>query len=298
MAKHIKERSVHPLRTVLQSVFSFLLGLFLALLSVCTVGYAGSDRAYVIGQVTPAVAEQALGEMREALDALTIPSGLPENFFADKLNVELVESSLTRVVTAAYDGADTVPVDQAQLKQLFYDEFQEYLRANPVVLEATEEALLFLADTCTNAILPYLNPLLMREAATVLGMVHPPLQWGCVALAVLAVLAAALLLGISKTGMQRVAYIEIAVAMAGLLLFPLPAYALRTGLVQRVGLLSPSQHTFVTRYLEALLTRCTAVGLACFAVALLLTLGLLIGLWVRRIRAKKAAVHADERDDG
>ena len=271
MAKHEKRTESDGLRTVLQFILSFLLGLTL---TACLLGLAAlpsTSESYLKKQVDSEFLEQSLEAAREKLISLAIPSGLPENFFQDKLDTETFRSSLLSVIEQSY-AQKSVVIDTDSLRQTLDGYFREYLAAQTGedALEATEDGIAYLVDSCVETLTPFLNPLLIREITGIMGKVHTPVIIATVGCAALSILIAVFLLSISKTATQKLAYPRLSLLMSALLLIPIPAYLLATNEVKRIGILSKPLHTFVSQFIESLLIHCLIAGGAILLLFLIL----------------------------
>ena len=213
----------------------------------------------------------AFESLKEELSNLTIPSGLPEDFFEDKLDKNLFFSRVEKGFAANAKGA-ALPYSDDEIKEEFYNLAYDFaLTQNRVVSDEAKVSLSGFADECAAVYLRYSNP---SSVKTVLSFMTPLAKPILVALsASFAVTAAALFLLIRLCrGRDLLKHLFFSFGGASLLLGVFPLLLLITGEIKRISLTSKSLHALAVSFIEGGLV----LMLICAALMLILTIIFLI----------------------
>lgn len=94
-------------------------------------------------------------EIAESLQSLTIPSGLPEDFFDDKIHTEYIEKTLNECIEAAVNRK-TYDMPTPEIEELIFNDLKTYANEKGIEIdEKTEESLRHTASVCSKYYINY-----------------------------------------------------------------------------------------------------------------------------------------------
>lgn len=194
----------------------------------------------------------AYDSLKQELSNLTIPSGLPSDFFEDKLNKSLFCDRVRESFAADVTGVPT-PYSAEEVKDEFYKLAYDFaLTQNRVVSDEAKVSLSGFADECTTVYLRYSNP---SSVKTVLSFTSPLAKPLLIALCgALIITAAALFLLIRLChGRDLLKHLYFSFGGASLLLGVFPLLLLVTGEIKRISLTAKALHALAVSYIEGAL---------------------------------------------
>ena len=248
------------LRKITASVCSFGSAVVLALsILLLLLGIVFSRSYFSLltgGDYKGEVEKEVLGE----LESYAIPGGLPQDFFNEKLDRELLRLDVDRAVTAAFRGES---VGFESFKAAAGKSILDYAKENEITVEAgedsTEENISRLVDHCVSAYKKFVNSEIIKLSGAFSRFLYPGI-WVWV-LAIAAV-AGGLIFATLKIG--GIAYLRMALGGAGLMLALFPAYMLIFRNVSGLGISSASMYALATGIIYSLL-----ISMLVFAAVLL-----------------------------
>lgn len=198
-------------------------------------------------------------EISDSLKSVAIPSGLPEDFFNDKIKSEYIDRIINESIEAAINKQDyTMPLDE--LEQLIYADIVAY--ANEHGTELDEDATQMLKNTAELAATYYKNYTynIYYRALKHIGGIYKKLA---LASAVLIVVLVVMIYLLNKK--QELCY---SLCGGGVMLL-LPLIFIFNGSAYKWGIVSKGLLTFVNSYITTVLVLIILFGVISLTVGIL-----------------------------
>jgi len=216
-----------------------------------------------------------LAEMTEDLNDLSIPAGLPSDFFDEKLNdAELneFENLLTLKLTSVIKGKQ-FKVDVDAIKSKFQGYVDEYASEHFGLADTvSSKAVTQFINECTTTYLEYLNPTVFQFLFNNFAKLGKIVVIAAIALSII-VLAVFILLFKLCSNKNFCKYMFLTLSSGGLILGAVPSYLLLTDELSKIGITQKSLHSFIYRFSSDLLTMLViAAGILVFLSLIFLVL--------------------------
>ncbi len=261
------------LKRVLGSVAAFITAvlLFLSALALTFFAVSGRDFLHYTVDSTDYI-PSAAAELQESLNAIAGPSGLPENFFAGKIDAELLRDMNRECIDGQYSGAG-YSYDTSALHKSYVDYFTEYASGDNIANSdvVNSDAIHSLATDCVNSYSASAVNIIFEYLPLYCGKLHKYALLGGAALLAVAIGGLVYLTKIERKTKGN-SYIYFALCSAGIMSAALPAYALLSRTVERLGIHPLSSLNFVVGYAHSAFYIMIAAGAVLIAIALLLKL--------------------------
>lgn len=270
----IKDSSL--LRNLLSTSISFIQCLLVALLAACVVVCFALTPKFAVKNIKSSnYSSFALAEMTEDLNDLSIPAGLPSDFFDEKLNdAELneFENLLTLKLTSVIKGKQ-FKVDVDAIKSKFQGYVDEYASEHFGLADTvSSKAVTQFINECTTTYLEYLNPTVFQFLFNNFAKLGKIVVIAAIALSII-VLAVFILLFKLCSNKNFCKYMFLTLSSGGLILGAVPSYLLLTDELSKIGITQKSLHSFIYRFSSDLLTMLViAAGILVFLSLIFLVL--------------------------
>lgn len=213
-------------------------------------------------------ADLAHGEIKERLESYAVPGGLPDDFFADGPDRELLKRDIDRAVESAYAGT---AFTAEEFVLALTDRVEEYAADTGIDTEneTAKTAVSQLMSHFETAYSTYVNSSAVRLFARGFNMIFPR---GIVAGAVAAVLACALMWVVHRINpLDDEVYFSGFLGGTAFMLAFLPAAVLVSGRVAKLGITSGCTYAVVSGVLYMLLFSLLAAAVLFAAAAVIRT---------------------------
>ncbi len=254
------------LRRCIVTVTEFLLALLLfASLLLATASAVVSTPYFTKVAEASHYGDLAFESLKSELADLTIPSGLPIDFFEGKLDKELFKNRVASSFAAA-GGANALSYSRDEIKEEFYKTALDFaLTQNRVVSDQAKESLKGFADECSLRYLKYSNPSSVKLVLSYTAPLGKPLLIAF-AVTIVITLSALFLLIMLCRGRDLLKHLFFSFGAASLIAGVLPLILLISQEIKRISLTSPALHSLAVSYIEGALIL-MAVGAAIFLLA-------------------------------
>lgn len=282
----IKDSSL--LRNLLSASISFIQCLLIALLAACVVVCFALTPKFAVKNIKSSnYGSFAVKEMTEDLNDLSIPAGLPSDFFDEKLNeAELneFENLLTLKLTSVIKGKQ-FKVDVDAIKAKFKGYVDEYVSEHLALADTvSSKAVTQFINECTTTYLEYLNPTVFQFVFNNFSKMEKIVLIAIIVLFII-ILAVFILLFKLCNNKDFCKYMFLTLSSGGLILGAIPSYLLLTDELSKIGITQKSLHSFIYSFSSDLLTLLVAAS----GILVFLSLIFLV-LEIRGSAAKNSAV--------
>lgn len=226
------------------SLFAFSIALSLALISSQGyIDYVEKESKY---------AALSFEQLKVRLSDLTIPSGLPTDFFDSRLQFQLYEERSKNYFDTVARSAPLSFSKEDVIKE-FYTLAHDYaLTQNRVISDEAKISLQGFAEECSDVYMNFVSPSSVRYVLTVLPSLKSPALYGSVVTAILTLGAAVLLFFLCRNR-DAAKHFYFAFSAAALMSGSVPAFLLITREVERVSISSASLHSLTVCFVEGVL---------------------------------------------
>ncbi len=246
--------------SVITAVFIFLFGVSSALGILTSKGYIKHTV-----KATDYINISA-DELRETLVSLAIPSGLPENFFADKIDYDLLKELNNNCIDNAYNGSFSVETQNVKEKLLSI--FWEYAESGALASDVavTDESLEYLADLCTEKHEKTVASSLFKYLAFYSAKINRFTPFAIIGAFIMSALGVLFLIKLGKAANEK-RFIYFSLCGGGIMLFAVPFILLVGGFIKKVSIASRSMHLFVVAFINNILLFLIILGIILIAVS-------------------------------
>ena len=241
--------SKENLTRAVAAVLAFILciGLFLTAISASLMIAARKDFATYSAKNSN-YTRLAVDEMREKLNNLAIPSGLPENFFDSRIDYARFDKTFFAAFAKVIDRKTDYSIDVTGFAKEISTDVTDYSIENLGELSSDAvEAIDAFATECATIYLTYVNPSLVNYVYSLLGTVFKYAAFANIGSIILSFVAGFLLSRLGNSGTLKKYYFASGVG-AALTCGVIPALLLITGEVSRLAIISPSLHALLTGF--------------------------------------------------
>ena len=261
----------------LRTIFSVLLSFFICLglfgAAICADLLWVSNPKFAISALEESnYSNYAVEQLTEELNDLSVPSGLPEDFFTGKIDSQEFHNLFLTVAENTVTANTSYKLDLKAFNTQVLNMVVDYSK-NEVgdYSENVDKDIVRFANECENVYLSYINPSLLSYVLTLLNSSRKYVNIALVISAAFILICGVVLFKLNRIG-GFIKYCFTAFGGATLAVGVLPAYLLATNEVARISISSKSLYaattTFVQQCLWVLLV--SAIILAAVAFILLI----------------------------
>jgi len=137
------------MKKIVNILLSFAMAFTIFMLGICITASTIISEPFLNGVIKISdYVKKVEPEIADSLQSLTIPIGLPDDFFDDKVHTEYVEKTLKECIDAAVNRK-TYDMPTAEIEELIVKDLKAYAKENGIeVDEKTEESLKHTASVC------------------------------------------------------------------------------------------------------------------------------------------------------
>ncbi len=264
------------INSVIKIIIALITAFFIFLFSLSVVGTVLTSKQYILYCVSSSdYLKNSLPILKEELSALTIPSGLSENFFDDKIDSEALYNINCEYINSCYDKGvwDITPSGLKQaLKQDLVDSFKEYANSGALAssVNVNDTSLGYLADKCVALYARISTHGIFRHVSLFASKVHKYLPFAIIFTFALSILGIIFLVILSKGTKKD--HLYFALCGAGCMSSILPIILLITGYFGNLAISSRAMRILIATYFNNALIALTVFGLILIAVAIIILL--------------------------
>ncbi len=243
---YIIRRGLSAAVSFIVSVFAALSVLCVVLLSVCSESFVG----YIIKQSN--YLEHSYRALQTHLSDLTIPSGLPEDFFESRIDRAIYESRALEAVSCNIEKTEPSFTGE-ELKNEFYTLAYGYaVEHNYAIGDDSYESLWGFAEECCDSYIKYVNPSSVKYVLGYFGMIKNYSFYALAVAATLTLISSVLLYFLTR-GRDFKKHLIFALSADVLFFTLLPFILLISGEIRKVALTSKALYYLTVTYVEGLL---------------------------------------------
>lgn len=250
----MKEKNKSILKSVIAIIIAFIITFALACLNICITGKAITNSNFARKIVVKSdYVNNATSEIKEGLSDLAIPSGLPSDFFDNKVTTTLVSDLVLSSIDYHFISNAQKP-DFSYIKETLEKDITDYANENFVSIDQdTKSAIKTLTDECYKVYLRYCNPELIEVLGNTVKLLSKVVNLGIIASSVLFVLA---LLFIYRLVSLKsfFFYSFVSFMSAGLLTGIIPLLLLITNKISQIAILSKTLYSFLCSFVNSSLS--------------------------------------------
>ena len=244
----------NKLRSIISYIVAIITAMFIFLFGVSGALGILTSKIYIKGTVKRAdYINISASELKETLISLAIPSGLPENFFDDKIDYDLLAELNNNCIDNAYDKS-SFSVDTAKVKEKHLNIFKAYANSGALAsdIAVTDESLEYLADLCTEKYEKLVANSLFKYLAFYSAKFNRFTPFAIIGTLIFAALGILFLVKLSKA-MDEKKYLYFSLCGGGAMLGIVPAILLIGGFVKKISIASRSMHLFIIAFVNNIL---------------------------------------------
>ncbi len=248
---------------ILSSVVAFVLSVLIALSLLSGVLATATTKEYILYMVNASgYNEKSVSHLQTKLGDLAIPSGLPEDFFDDKINVDTLKK-LTRDCIEANFAGDSFTPDTASLKAEIILSFKQYAKENELIDASaiTDESLDYLASSCVQEYINISCTPVFRLLALYCGRINKYIWYAFTGILSISVIGFFSLHKISKSTEKSRYFKYFSLCAGGIMISVLPAVILSGRYVQKIGIGEEFVRAFISRFTDTALIGCLVLGI-------------------------------------
>ena len=251
----------NKLRTIISYVVSIITAMFVFLFGVSSALGVATSKQYIKFTVkTAEFINISADELKEDFISLAIPSGLPENFFNDKIYRDLLGEVNNNCIDNAYDKG-SFAVDTTKVKEKYLNNFWTYAESGALASDVavTDESLEYLANLCTEKYEKTAGNSIFKYLSFYSAKINRLMPFAVVGLLVLSVFGALFVLKLGKfTNDKRFIYFSL--CGGGAMLSIIPTILLIGGYVKKISIASRSMHLFIIAFVNNILILLVILG--------------------------------------
>ncbi len=261
------------LRTVINYTVAVITAMFIFLFCVCAALSVATSKGYINFTVKFTKYNQlSAEELKEGLISLAIPSGLPENYFDDKVDTATLEKLNKECIDNAYNSGK-FSVETADLKEKLIKWFKDYAASGALAsdIDVTDESLSYLADLCAEKYEKTAANSVFMYLAFYASKLNGFLLFGTLGTFLLSALGVFFTVKLNKSNGNR-RFLYFSLCGGGLMAGLIPAIMLIGEFIQKVSISSRSMHLFVSAYVNNILLFLLILGLMLFGISVFILL--------------------------
>lgn len=267
------DKNKEILRAVINYTTAVITAMFIFLFCVCSDLSLATSKAYIKFTVkSTRYNELSAEELKDGLISLAIPSGLPENYFNDKVDVTALENLNKECIDNAYD-AGKFSIETADLKEKFIKEFKDYAASGALAsdVDVTDDSLSYLADLCVEKYERTAANSVFKYLAFYSSKLNKYLLLGTLGTLFVSILGLIFVIRLNKnTGNRNFLYFSL--CGGGLMAGLIPAIILIGGFVRKISIASRSMHLFISNFVNNILLLLFIAGLLIIGVSVFVLL--------------------------
>ena len=211
-------------------------------------------------------------ELKESMISLAIPSGLPENFFDDKINTEALKNLNAASIDNAYDNGK-FSVDTKGIKEYHVALFNTYATSGALAsdVDVTEESIGYLAELCTEKYEKTAANSVFKYLAFYSAKINRLAPFGIIGIGVFAALCILFMLKLSKAQNDK-SFLYYSICGGGIMTALAPITILIGKFVNKISISSRAMHTFLTAFVNNILIIMAVLGAIIILVAVFVLL--------------------------
>ncbi len=245
----MNEKNKQIAKSVIAILVAFILTFALACLNICLSAKIISSANFIKGVTEKSkYADKAAIEIKEALSDLAIPSGLPEDFFDDKVSQSQVAELFNSAIAQSFQGG--AKPDFSSIKETLSKDINDYANENFVsISKETQTAIKTLTEECCNIYIRYCSPSILQFLGQIIKTLSKVIIVGIAASALLVVVALVFILRLVDRK-NFLFYSFSSFLGAGLLSGIIPLVLLITNKISHVAILSKSIYGFLCSFVN------------------------------------------------
>ena len=260
-------------RTILKSVINYTASIVTALLCflLCVAIAFGvlTSKWYIKSTVKSSkYISGAATELKEDMISLAIPSGLPENFFNDKISTDLLLDLNNQIINNAY-GSANFKTDITAVKAYHIALFKEYASSAELdnELEVSEEGLNYLSDLCAEKYKKMGANSVFKYLSLYAGKLNAYMPFAIIGLIAVNAFCFMFLIKLGKAERDK-RFIYFSLCGAGIMTLALPLFVILGGYVKKISISSRAMHQFIMSYVNNILTLLVILGVILIALSI------------------------------
>ncbi len=268
------------IKKIINTAIAFITALFILLSAFSGAAAILTSKPYILYTVgSTKYLQNAEQVLKDGLSSLAIPSGLPEDFFDDKINTEKLYSINREFMISCYDtGAAKINTDD--LKQELINTFKDYAASGAVAstVDIDDDALSYLANKCVEQYMTVGANSIFRYICIYASKANRYTIYALIFIIIFSVLGILFLIKLSGDGDKK--YLYFSLCGGGCMSAILPLILLIGRFIGRLNIPSKAMRTFISAYLNNALIILSVFGLLLIAVSIFI-------LWRERHSAPK-----------
>lgn len=248
MENSLSSKKDSVLRSITCISVSFVQCVLISVLAICICVSVGLTPKFTISKISSSnYADLAFNEMTQDLNDLSIPAGLPDNFFDNKLDKSEFKQLLISKVSATIKG-DEFKVDIDPLKAEIRKHIEAYITDTLSTIDVVWDASLTqFTNECCTIYLQYLSPSVFSLIFSNFAKIFSVLQIVSIILGVI-ILGLFVFLFMISSYRNFFKFSFSAFAGSGLICMVVPLYLLLTDEISRIGIASNSLYSFIRTF--------------------------------------------------
>ncbi len=241
-------------RAIINYTVSVITAMFIFLFFACAALSLATNKGYINFTVKSAkYNELSAEELNDGLISLAIPSGLPENYFDDKVDTAALEKLNKECIDNAYDFGK-FSVDTADLKEKLIKQFKDYAASGALAsdVDVTNESLSYLADLCVEKYEKAAANSVFKYLAFYAAKLNKYVLLATLAMLLISALGLIFVVKLNKNNGNR-RFLYFSLCGGGLMAGLIPAIILIGGFVRKISIASRSMHLFVSGFVNNIL---------------------------------------------
>lgn len=241
------------LRRTISTFVCLVLCLSLFLLTLCSaisVAFSDAFIKYVIDESD--YVSLAYSALYTNLEDITIPSGLPTDFFEEKLKKEVFEERTYNIFSSNL-SSKTSAFTLEEIEKEFYDMLYDYaLTQNRVISDEAEESLQGFAKECAKCYVRYANPSSVKTILSNAYIIRKILNIGVIVSSILGIATGVFLYFLcrKKDFLKHICFVLLGTA---LLSGVIPALLLFSKEVHKVAITAKALYSLTVTFFESIL---------------------------------------------
>lgn len=247
--------------------------MFIFLFCACCAVFFATSKDYITftARSTDYV-ETAAEELKDGLVSLAIPSGLPENYFDDKVDTAALEKLNKECIDNAYDSGK-FSVDTADLKEKLIKEFNAYAASGALAsdVDVTDESLSYLADLCVEKYEKTAANSVFKYLAFYASKLNRYIPFAVLGTFLLSALGIIFVINLNKKAADK-RFLYFSLCGGGLMASAVPVIILIGGFVGKISIASRSMHLFISAYVNNILLFLSILGFLIIGISVFILL--------------------------
>lgn len=239
------------LRVLLSLVLSFVLCLCIFFISFVSISFLATGKDFVTSSAKRShYTEIAHSELIGELNDLAVPSGLPNNYFDDKLNLDEFEGLFYTCLANTVNGNKNFSLDYKNVEESILKNVTDFsINETGEITDNNQVSLQIFANECVKIYSTFVNPPLTNYLFSLFSPIRHYLLIAIAVLLVLGLTAGYTLFKINVVSPFK-KYCFASFAGASLTLGIIPAILIATNEVSKLAITSKSLHAIITCFIS------------------------------------------------